>query len=334
MHHSAVYQLKLVAAPFSNQEGEWFWADGEMKEMLSRSRLYMIGQREEVFFRNFRFLAGVAIIFDLQCGRRWLRNIQIGLDQFAARVPDGRLLGIAYGEKILRFLHAKPGSKRKTLFHWFTPDRLFYFYAHGWVKVRHLEDFRRFTRFQLHYVGISEKRDSFTRLFAKAHEKRSRILGNESQLRNSARLTDELTLFLFDAESIEIQAFGTEKDCDDPRSFSAAATREEIIRDAERAFIKILKSEYNKVRYSKYPQDDEGLAKRKIDRILFTIVEPISFTTAKTAIQGGLLLEQDPNLTGDAIVVEKGKVRLLVTRKRSAQELKRTRSSRTPTTTK
>ena len=65
-----------------------------------------------------------------------------------------------------------------------------------------------------------------------------------------------------------------------------------------------------------------------MDRILFTIDEPMTLTTATTAIQGGLLFEQVLEFTADAIIVEKGQVRLLVTRESIARESKRKRPRR------
>src|SRR5438270_625761 len=78
------------------------------------------------------------------------------------------------------------------------------------VEVENLDAFRQFSEFHLYYVGISKKGDSFSRLFNTAHEKRSRILGNEKQLNPTARLTDELTIFLFDIEDLNIIQYDLE----------------------------------------------------------------------------------------------------------------------------
>ncbi len=52
MEKFGLHSLKLVLAPFSNQEGEWLWTDEAVRSLAAESKLYMIGQRREVFFEN------------------------------------------------------------------------------------------------------------------------------------------------------------------------------------------------------------------------------------------------------------------------------------------
>lgn len=63
-----------------------------------------------------------------------------------------------------------------------------------------------------YYVGIATKGDSFQRLIERAHEKRLSILTNESQIKPTARLSDEIILFLFDSVPLLIRSFSLEED--------------------------------------------------------------------------------------------------------------------------
>ena len=47
--------LDLVYPPISNQEGEWFWKDEEVREYVKGSKLYMLVHREELKFQDIIF---------------------------------------------------------------------------------------------------------------------------------------------------------------------------------------------------------------------------------------------------------------------------------------
>ena len=60
---SQLHQLELVYPPISNQEAEWLKNDHDVKEQISKSNLYFIGQKPETFF-EFSSIEEVKNVFD------------------------------------------------------------------------------------------------------------------------------------------------------------------------------------------------------------------------------------------------------------------------------
>jgi hypothetical protein len=306
-------RLTLAIAPISNQEAEWLWKDGEIRSLLSDSKVYMIGQRAELKFDNFRILPAHTMGFDLVCNGKRLKDVRLPLGQF--NVPDEKALNVEVGEKCLRFLSAEPGCLELGeggIVHWLTPDRMIWLYTRNELSVYGLEEFRMFTEFELYYVGLSKKHDSFSRLFKSAHEKRSRILGNESQMIPAARLTDELTIFMFNVTGSEMHQF-EDSDFEDESNFDFSDAKlvppDVLAADAEKAFVKVLKSKYNDEVYNAYPESKDGLWGSGFARYTYFINEPITLRT-KTGTMRGARVYDDPYDHADVIIVEGDNVRV------------------------
>lgn len=148
-----------------------------------------------------------------------------------------------------------------------------------------MEDFANFYVYNLHYVGISKKDNSFKRLVIKPHDKRLRIVSNEHPLNSGSRVTDEIVHFFFRIKSIEIKMYLEDKDFDE-----IGKTELEdyiaIVADAEKAFIKILNAKYNEVKFDNYPLSTDGLYKTSVERHSFSIDEDITFVTDTNTIRG------------------------------------------------
>jgi hypothetical protein len=151
------------------------------------------------------------------------------------------------------------------------------------VKTEAPFDFKRFTKFKLHYVGISKKNDSFSRLFGQSHHGRLNILSSEYTEQKESRMTDEMMILLFDIENININSTDYENSIDDLfHTSSDVAT----IADAEKAFIHLLDTKYNEVKYENYPSSVDGLSSEQLDNYSFAICEQISICTEKGEIRG------------------------------------------------
>ena len=312
MHKTGVHTLSLVCEPFSNQMGEWFRADGEMAGHVSSSKLYFIGQREEVHFRNLDFDAVEGkVTFGLANSTDEISNISVPLDQFP--YPEGDILFMDAGDEYFRIRHGREGDENLwPILCWFTPDRLMFFYWRGKIKVENLQDFQKFTRYALYYVGISTKGDSFSRLFETAHEKRSRIMGNETQFRPEARLTDELMLFLFKVEDLNVITYDGDKSDEELESIPDFIDPARLAADAEKAFVKMMKAKYNTQQYANYPVSSDGLWNQKWDSYRYGIAEPISFVSGQVLFNGGrMLYQQSPWPHSDTISIRGEKVEIV-----------------------
>lgn len=305
--------LKLAFPPFSNQEAEWLWKDGEIKPLVANSKLYMIGQRKQA---KFEYPSTPwdekGIKFNIRCGNELAENISIPLNQFNF-VREGKPLVIEMSEKLIRFqseAHTESNSNKPIVYHWLTPDRLFYFVSENSVVCHGLEHQQRFSEFDLYYVGISKKNDSFTRLFATSHEKRSRILGNESQMEATARLTDELMIFLFEVEDLQIRTYDPDDDFSDI-GLGEVIDPEILAADAEKALVKIMQSKYNSEKYENFPKSKDGLYHEGFKRYGFTIQEDLTFKTKTAQIRGARHCSFPKNNPCDMIFIEGDEVTLL-----------------------
>lgn len=279
-----ISQLVLAYPPFSNQEGVWLWKDEEVKEYVKKSKLYMIAQRQEIQFVDYEFIPDEfgKLRFRLQMGDIVSPYINLSLSiVFKQWGIENDALIMELGDKLFRIKEECSGDIK----FWCTPD---VFLFKMWrvqldVKTEAPFDFRIFTKFKLHYVGISKKNDSFSRLFGKPHHGRLNVLSSEYPEKKESRITDEMLILLFDVESININSAIDKKDIDELfYTVPDIAT----IADAEKAFIHLLDTKYNEVKYENYPRSTDGLDGKGLDRYSFSIREQISICTDKAEVRG------------------------------------------------
>ncbi|MNW32992.1 hypothetical protein D3C74_99450 [compost metagenome] len=291
--------LQLVYPPISNQEGDWLWQDEEVRETVKNSKIYMIGHRQELFFEAVNFVPadGGLLAFQLKMGEVVSPLITYNIrTELVHLLKDDDEIDLEIGPKLIRF--TLNGSE--NVIKWFTPDLFLFLYWRKQVKVNVYGDFdlRQFTGFELYYVGISKKGDSFSRLFEQAHHGRLKILTNAQTKKYGSRLTDELTIFMFDIDKININIFNTEDDLKQDINYVTDA--EAVIADAEKAFIKLLKTEYNEVTYQNFPQSTDGLFNEGLTRYGYSIQENITFYTDSIEFKGDF----DLRAINDFILVE------------------------------
>jgi hypothetical protein len=191
-----------------------------------------------------------------------------------------------FGEKLIRIWSCIKGSKERIdVIDWFTTEKMLYDAWHRHPAIKGFDNVRDFTKYYLHYVGISNKEDSLSRLVIKPHDKRLRILSNESPRAYKSRVTDEIILFFFRVEPLLIHQLESDQDFEEfARGISF--DNKKIIADAEKAFVYLLDSKYNTVKYKNYPKGKDGLYKSGLQRYGYSILEDITFLTNTDTISG------------------------------------------------
>lgn len=301
MRYLANY-LKLVYPPISNQEADWLSSDLEVREIVKSSKLYMIGQRKEIFFVDIEphpFLQG-CITFRLQLEDVISPKIYYSI--FTERFnfdDDDDEIQIELSNKLFRFTL----NNQDNIIRWFTPDVFLFLLSRKLIKVGiHQEfDFTQFSVFELHYVGISKKDDSFSRLFDQGHKGRLKILSNEYTKELTARLTDELFIFFFDIEQFNINIFNTAEELESDLHYTSEKNK--IIADAEKAFVKLLDTKYNEVKFINYPKGVDGLYDDNLERYAYSINEDVSFYTGSIRFNGSIVVFST-EATADMILIE------------------------------
>lgn len=294
--------LSLIYPPISNQEGEWLWKDKEVREYVKRSKLYMIGHRKELKFKDVNFIQidfGV-IKFKMELDDIISPTISLSAKSIMDYLcTTGNSILFEAGDKLIRI----KDEETDTVLLWMTPDKFLYDYSKGMddeflVTLETHFDIRVFSKFELYYVGISKSNDSFSRLFETAHHGRLKILSNETQKERTARLTDELMIFLFDLSYFTINTIEKIEDVEYLNYYTDDHIA--IVADTEKAFVKLMNTKHNEVKYSKYPYSIDGLYNFDLDRYVFSVNEDITFYTSEIEFVGAY--GNDANK--DAIFVE------------------------------
>lgn len=290
--------LKLVYPPISNQEAEWIKDDPEVRELLEQSNLYMIGQREESTYEidDANVVEGFNSEFVVPfkyCSGKSNSTVVIDFNELLKhhdfdikRDLGDYSLKFEFGKKLIRIWKCHPESgKRIDVVSWFTTEKLIYDRWHCHPGINGFDNYRDFTRYYLHYIGISKKDDSLTRLIVKPHDKRLRILSNESSLTFGSRLNDEIILFFFKIEPLRMSIIETDADIDELIE-GVTFNKNQIVADAEKAYIHMVESKYNTVKYKNYPLGDDGLYNTGLTRYGYAIGEDITLITDTQEIVG------------------------------------------------
>jgi hypothetical protein len=83
-----------------------------------------------------------------------------------------------------------------------------------------------------------------------------------------------------------------------------------IVCDAEKAFVSLLKPEYNVEKFANYPKGQDGLYGTGFARYGYMIGEEMAFNTAHGTIRGGVRPDGMITNAADAIFIEGDTVRL------------------------
>lgn len=295
-----VNELKLVFPPLSNREAFWLSEDEGVKKQVSESKLYMLGQREEAFFDEDSFVAtDKGISFRLKIGDYLSGEIIFKFTESIKNIEN--IDEIELGSKMIRF---KFHDGTEPL--WLTPNSIIWHISHesSIFDVIDELDLSKFTDYKLLYVGISKRNDSLTRLFSNSHKARTDILSDLSRINHNSEITDELTVFYFDIDSLNINTFDPNMDIQSFLSYQQPE-KEKIVSDAEKAIVSVMKPPYNRELYNNYPKSRDGLEDENMRGYGFSIKENYTFYTDTSILRGKVYDE------ANAIIIRDEKVTLI-----------------------
>lgn len=306
--------LETVYPPMSNQEAIWAQSDPEVEALLRQSDFYMIGGRAEAKYLNLKIDPDTLVAtFDFAIGDHFRDPVEIHIRELPGVLAfQAEGYWIEAGEKLIRIWSGPIRAPGSEVLDWFTTEKLIWDRSRGRTGIMGFEHHREAATYDLLYVGIAKVGDSFDRLINHGHKARMEILGNEPQRYPGARVTDEIYLFLFKVEPVIMTTYEQGHDFEN-EDFSGAYDNKAIVADAEKAFVSLLKPEYNVVKFANYPKGADGLYGSDYDRYGYVICEAFSFNTAHGCIRGsrdaatGFI-----NNEADSIFVEGSEVSLFV----------------------
>jgi len=303
--------LRTVYPPISNADSVRLKRIPEVEKLLRTSDFYMIGGRAQAHLSNPEFdLSTNVMTFDFIVGDGAPSPVVVKLQDLpGVKALKGRNFEVEFdragsGFKVWDGPSNEPGS---DIIEWFTTEKLLWDRARGRAGIEGLENMRDLATYDLLYVGIATKGDSFDRLLARGHKARQEILSAEPQRYPGARPSDEIFLFMFAADPIIMQTFELDHDFTDS-DLDGSYDSKRIVADAEKAFVNLLKPPYNSELFANYPKGTDGLYGKDYQRYGYVIGEQMAFNTAHGTVRGG----RDPSgmITNqaDAIFVEGDKV--------------------------
>jgi hypothetical protein len=284
---SKVSFLETVYPPISNQEAVWFQTDPDVEALFRTSDFYMIGGRPEAKYLNLSVDTDSDIVtFEFAIGDHFRDPVAIHVRQLPGVVAsDAGDLLIKAGEKIIQVWDGPDDEPGSNLLEWFTTEKLIWDRSRGRSGIDGFEHYREAATYDLLYVGIAKIGDSFDRLISHGHKARMEILSNEPQRYPGARVTDEIYLFLFKVEPLIMTTFEPDHDFE-TEDFTGAYDAKRIVADAEKAFVSLLKPEYNVQQFKNYPKGADGLYGSDYVRYGYSICEAFSFNTAHGRFRG------------------------------------------------
>lgn len=313
--------LRLVAPPLSNQEADRLRKQEGSHGTLARARLgeakiYMIGQRAEIFFDDFDLNQEAGhLAFSLVLGDRRTPAV-INVSSISNRFgrSDIDRMEISADCKYIHVVDVADDDTRNPIWG-VSPDALLF---HGWRRdpdVWIKGDGRALASYRLLYIGMSED-GAYQRLINAPHHARLDILTNELQVRAEARVSDEIFFFLFEIDPLQIRSWGPEDEITDEQvawmmNPELGLPPANLISDVEKAFISMLETPYNKRRYKNYPKVAGGLADKGFDSYAYAIAEDLAFDVQGQRVEGGFAPGMPSSNAADFILVRGNEVQLI-----------------------
>lgn len=302
-HKSKSMFLETVTSPFRNSLIGMMTdkRNPHFEKIISKSKLYMIGGRPRADFVNMRLNEYTEEMqADIAIGGK---VVDTGTIYLGTEI-EGETLGVSYDRDILMVGQHLEGDtfKAKRLF---TPDSVYWHRSRDSRYVSGFNNHAAVCNYDLLYIGIANSSGSFDRLIKKAHHGRLDILSQENirYPEPGNRVSDEIILFTFDIEPLIIQSWGAEHDDPDMDQMITTFDLNRSVADAEKAFISMLRPQYNKVIYGQYPKGEDGLYDAGFDIYQYFLNENITFNTPSGVFAG----KRDVSgfgFEGDAITVQ------------------------------
>ncbi|WP_158467736.1 hypothetical protein [Pseudomonas putida] len=308
-HKSKSMFLETVIAPFRNSLIPTMTdrRNPHFERVISRSKLYMIGGRPRADFVNHSVDENSETMrVDVAIGGI---IVDSGIINLGTNIP-GETLGVSWDRDIIYVgQHLEQGQFRAKRF--FTPDSVYWHRSRESQLVSGFNRYQSVCNYDLLYIGIANSSGSFDRLIKKAHHGRQQILTEENirYLDLGNRVSDEIILFTFDIEPLIIQSWGDLSDDPNMDEIISNFDLERSVADAEKAFVSMLKPQYNKVMYEQYPKGADGLYRAGFDIYQYFLNENIILNTPSGSFAGKRDVEGF-GFEGDAITVRGDNVRI------------------------
>src|SRR5205823_5892630 len=144
----------------------WLQSDPDVQECVRESDFYMIGARAEAHFTEFDVDEDARVIgFNLRVGDAVCDPVKLHMTELPGIAEaEVEKFAVEIGPKMVRVWDGPVREDSSNVLAWFTTDKLLYDRAHGMPGIEGLDRCRDLATYDLLYVGIARKGDSFDRL--------------------------------------------------------------------------------------------------------------------------------------------------------------------------
>ncbi len=199
-------------------------------------------------------------------------------------MPDGSMISIVYTEDLIRFYTVDENGV-SGLRAAFIPDEVLWRRGRKEPFVEGFDNHLALATYDLLYVGIATGTDSYDRLIHKGHQARQQILSDEPQRYPGAKVSDEIYLMLFRAEPLIVKSWAPDDELD-ASEIELTYDNQSLVKDAEKAFISVLKPPYNKQLYKGYPSGSDGIYGRGYTGYTYSLSDGMVLRTAYGSMKG------------------------------------------------
>lgn len=308
-----INKLRLTYSPLSNYEFSALKKDEVIRNLMDKSKIYVVAQRPVLSFENISPDYDNGLIYFEIHQKNNSYILKITLPIFQEDLVSHDIEQVAFGflsiDKKQKWdlppfdnVNGIVISANDKFLLWSSPEKFLQNYWNGRFMADVAGDIRDFLRFKVHYVGKATDQHIWKRM--SGHSTLQDIISLEYPISENILPTHEIVLLFFELQdSIAMNSYGPESEnidsmVNDMLGLSHPDLRT-IYLDAEKALIKSMQPGYNKELYNNYPQSLDGLSKFNLNAFMYTFVDPICLTYENGEIEGGL-----NEFGGDTIIIE------------------------------
>jgi hypothetical protein len=300
--------LEMVFPPISNREVAKLRGEKAIESRLSQSDFYMAATKPHGEFCNIREIPG-AIKFDIKIKDVVVGSGGINLLDFLA---TARHIGISCSKSAITVWATDRNRNHLRMLDRYTPEGAIWRRSRFDSDISGLDNYEELSTYDLLYIGIAPKSNSYDRVISQVHHARLSILSEEATKTPGAHISDELFFFFFQLHSNYIYVNSMMED--DSKGVNLdLSPQKQVLADAEKAFVKLLDPKYNTIKYKGYPRGTDGLYSSGLHRYQYLIQENLIFNAPAGRFRGGRRRGTDPltNLA-DYIMVSGDEVQIYI----------------------
>ncbi|WPY97668.1 hypothetical protein [Christiangramia sp. OXR-203] len=301
-----INDLELGYAPLSAFHFSKFINDKEFHSNVFDSHIYIIAQRKEVTFSNFFF---------------WERELELSFDIEQEDSPNiircilpvsQKNISAKRGEIVELRMHNRKSTPEKKIgppfkgtqaftiqsrnpvtgkikrLAQFTPDKLFQNVWKGHIKAKFNKSYTELLEYNVQYVGKSTEQNICKRLTG--HSTFQEILINQTSLSFKNIPSNEIMIMLFRVKDnntmVKWGVDSTPEEITEYLTNYMLPSDKTISLDAEKALIKHLQPEYNKILYKSFPSKTDLVHQDFHNSIFYGLSDPIKLIFKKGELQG------------------------------------------------